>query len=426
MTAYEQLAAALALVPGLANHVRIPGSLPDPAEFDAAWALLQQAVSQDPTAAAVHAARGNLLLRRGKTDAAQRSYALAARFDPYDAPSRLMLGELAYMAGDEGAARVWFDEAFALTHLYSPALQPGARSALVLCVAGPWPRNIPLDFVVDTERWTLHRWYLPDDAFLRGELELPEYELVIDAIGESVDARAALEAADKFIFAQEMPALNDPARVPATARDALAATLSGVAGCAVAPVQRVPAAELRFVVGGWPLLVRPTDSHGGKQLERVDDAAALAAYAGRVAAEAYDVSAFTDYRSADGFYRKYRVMFVDGVPYPYHLALDETWMIHYYRAPMGAHEWMRDEERRFLSAPADALPGWDTTVRAIGAAVGLDYFGIDCTVLADGTVFVFEADAAMLVHGFDPDPDKRAAYERIRTALAALLEARAG
>jgi tetratricopeptide (TPR) repeat protein len=426
MTASEALAAALKLVPGLTDHARIPGSLPDVAEFDAAWGLLQSAVSLDPTNAAVHAARGNLLLRRGKTDGAQRSYALAARFDPYDAPSRLVLGELAYMAGDEGAARVWFDEAFALTHLYSPPVQPGARSALVLCVAGPWHRNIPLDFVVDAERWTLHRWYLPDDSILRGELELPEYELVIDAIGESVDARAALEEARKFILAQEVPALNDPERVYGTSRDTLAATLAGVAGCAVAPVRRVPAEALVRVTDGFPLLVRPTDSHGGKGLERVDDAAAIAAYASRVVADAYDVSAFTEYRSADGFYRKYRVMFVDGVPYPYHLALDDSWMIHYHRAPMGAHEWMREEERRFLTTPDETLAGWNTTMRALGAAVGLDYVGIDCTVLADGTLLVFEADAAMLVHGFDPDPDKRAAYERIRTALAALLETRAG
>src|SRR5580698_3781190 len=118
MTASEQLAAALALVPGLGDHARIPGSLPDAAAFDAAWGLLQSAVSLDPTNAAVHAARGNLLLRRGKTDAAQRSYALAARLDPYDAPSRIALGELAFMAGDEAAAQVWFDAAFALTRRY--------------------------------------------------------------------------------------------------------------------------------------------------------------------------------------------------------------------------------------------------------------------------------------------------------------------
>lgn len=415
------LAQALQLVPSLGDHVRIPGSLPDVTAFDAAWALLQQAVSLDPSDAAVHAARGNLLLRRGKTDAAQRSYALAARFDPYDAPARLVLGELAYMAGDEPAAQAWFDAAFALRRLYSPAAVPGARSALVLCVAGPWHRNVPLDFVMDPARWTMHRWYLPDGAFARGELELPKYDVVVNAIGESVEAQPALAAAQRFIAAQQQPVINDPRKVGGTARDQLAATLAGIAGCGVATVRRVARGELLQVADGFPLVVRPSDTHGGRGLERVDDAASLGAYTARVVAETYDAGAFVDFRSGDGFYRKYRVMFIGGMPFPYHLALDETWLIHYHRAPMGAHVWMRDEERRFLQAPGGVLAGWDTTLRAIGAAVGLDYFGIDCTVLPDGTLFVFEADAAMLVHGFDPDPDKRAAFECIRAALAAML-----
>jgi tetratricopeptide (TPR) repeat protein len=426
VTAFGELAAACALVPALTDHAVIPGSAPDVPAYDEAWTILQNAVSLEPTNAAVHAARGNLLLRRGKTDAAQRSYALAVRLDPFDAPSRLALGELAYMAGDEAGARSWFDAAFALTHRFSPVARAGTRSALVLCVAGPWHRNIPLDFVVDPARWTLHRWYLPDDAAQRAGFELPEYDLVIDAIGESIAAQPALDAAGRFIAAQNKPSINDPQRVRGTARDALAVTLRGISGCTVAPVRRIARDELMKITSGFPLLVRPTDAHGGRGLERVDDAAAVGAYAARVRAEEYDAGAFVDYRSSDGYYRKYRVMFVDGEPYPYHLALDASWMIHYRSAPMDEHAWMRDEERRFLSNPQEALGGWHTTLRAIGAAAGLDYFGIDCTLLADGTVFVFEADAAMLVHAFAPDAQKRAAVERIREALAALLERRAG
>jgi tetratricopeptide (TPR) repeat protein len=425
VSASEYLAAAYALVPTLSDHARIPGSSPDVPEFDDAWAHLQNAISLDPTDAAAHAARGNLLLRRGKTDAAQRSYALAARFDPYDAPSRIALGELAYMAGDEAAAEGWFDAAFALTRLYSPVRLPGTRSALVLCVRGPWHRNIPLDFVVDPEAWTLHRWYVPDNAMPAEELALLAFDVVVNAIGESVDAGPALDAAQVFLDAQPVPWLNNPQRVHGTARNALPVTLRGIPGCAVAPVQRLPAAALAQIAQGFPLLVRPTDAHGGRNLERVDDAAGMAGYAARVAARSYDVCPFVDYRGRDGFYRKYRVMFVDGEPYPYHLALDETWMIHYYRAPMGEHQWMRDEERRFLQTPEEALAGWNTTLREIGAAVGLDYFGVDCTVLANGTLLVFEADAAMLVHGLDPNPEKRAAVDAIRAALAALLETRA-
>jgi tetratricopeptide (TPR) repeat protein len=413
-------------VPGLADHAVIPGSAPIVAELDAAWALLEGAVTLDPTFAAAHAARGNLLLRRGKTDAARRSYSLAARFDLYDAPSRVALGELAHMAGDEAEAQKWFDEAFALTRRYSPALRTGARSALVLCVAGPWHRNIPLDFVVDPSHWTLHRWYLPDPATGRGDGDLPAYDLVIDAIGESADARPALAAAQRFIAAQAKPSINEPARVHALAREALPETLRTVPGCSVAPSRRIARDALLAIAAGFPLLVRPADTHGGRGLERIDDAAALAGYAARVPAAAYDAGAFVDYRSADGYYRKYRVMFVDGEPYPYHLAIDRAWMIHYRNAPMDEHAWMREEERRFLQMPDEALAGWGTTLRAIAAAAGLDYFGIDCTVLADGTVFVFEADTAMLVHRFTADVEKLAAVDRIRAAMAGLLERRAG
>ncbi len=404
----------------------IPGSAPPVPELDAAWALLERAVTLDPTSAPAHAARGNVLVRRGNIDAARRSYALAARFDPYDAPSRLTLGELAAMAGDDDAAQRWFDEAFARARLYSPVPRAGARPALVLALAGPWHRNVPLDFVVDPAHWTLHRYYLPDGTAERDRAALPEVDLVIDAIGAGVAAQPALAAAQRVIAALRKPAINDPGKVQGTARDALAATLAGIAGCSVAPVRRFACEALVREARGFPLLVRPTDAHGGRGLERVDDAAALADYVVRVPAAGYDAGPFVDYRSADGYYRKYRVMFVDGEPFPYHLAIDATWMLHYHRAPMSEHAWMREEERRFLSAPAEALACPPGVWRAIGAAAGLDYFGIDCTVLADGTLFVFEADAAMLVHGFDAEPVKRAAYERIRAALAALLDRRAG
>ena len=162
------VAAALERVPSLADRTVIPGSAPPDPELDAVWALLERALTLDPTFAPAHAARGTVLVRRGSVEAARRSYALAARFDPYDASSRLALGELATMAGDEAEAQPWFDAAFALQRVYSPTPRSGTRNALVLALAGPWHRNIPLDFIVDPARWALHRWYLPDPGASAG------------------------------------------------------------------------------------------------------------------------------------------------------------------------------------------------------------------------------------------------------------------
>ncbi len=404
--------------------MRIPGSLTFTAGVNEAWALLERAVALDPAFAPAHAARANILVRGGFLDDARAAYAHAAELDPRDAAARYALAELAYLARDGATAQTWFDAAFARERLFSPPLpQPGSRHALVLGLAGPWPRNMPLDFVIDDRRWTVHRWFLPDAA--AATRPLPKVDLVINACGESVAGRAAIADAQRIIARLGTPYINDPARLRGLGRDTLADTLAGVAGVQVPAARRLQRGDEG---GTFPLIVRPVDAHGGRGLERCDTPAALTDYFARVAADAYDATPFVDYRSADGWYRKYRIVFVDGVPYPYHLALDEQWMIHYYRTGTAATPWMRDEEAAFLAAPERAIAGWHDAVPALGAALGLDYAGIDCAQLADGTLLVFEADSAMLVHALDGTEEgryKRAAVESIRIALMALFDRRA-
>ena len=73
-----------------------------------------------------------------------------------------------------------------------------------------------------------------------------------------------------------------------------------------------------------PLLTRPIGSHGGAGLELIDDLDDAERLA-RALAPGRDcyVTAYRDFRSADGLYRKYRMFFVDRRPYPYHLAIGE-------------------------------------------------------------------------------------------------------
>ena len=414
----------MALAPSAGDHLRIPGSQVFTAGVNEAWTLLERALALDPDFAPAHAARANILVRGGFVDDARAAYARAAELDSGDAASRYALAELAYLARDEATAQTWFDAAFARERLFSPPHpQPGSRHALVLGLAGPWPRNMPLDFVIDERRWTLHRWFLPDAA--AATRRLPGVELVVNACGESVAGRAAIADAQRIIARLGKPSINDPARLRGLGRDTLADTLAGVAGVQVPAARRLQRGDAG---GTFPLIVRPLDAHGGRGLERCDDPAALTEYFARVAAAAYDATPFVDYRSADGWYRKYRIVFVDGVPYPYHLALDEHWMIHYYRTGTAATSWMRDEEAAFLAAPERAIAGWRDVVPALGAALGLDYAGIDCAQLPDGTLLVFEADSSMLVHALDGTEEgryKRAAVERIRLALMALFDRRA-
>ena len=64
-----------------------------------------------------------------------------------------------------------------------------------------------------------------------------------------------------------------------------------------------------------------------------------------------------------------------------------------------------------------------TALEEIGARLGLDYGGVDFSLLPDGRVLVFEANAAMLVH---PEDDPAFAYrnklmEVIQSAFTRLL-----
>ena len=65
-------------------------------------------------------------------------------------------------------------------------------------------------------------------------------------------------------------------------------------------------------------------------------------------------------------------------------------------------------------------------VEAIGRRLDLDYAGLDFTVLPDGRVLVFEANATMLVHLHDAEGDfpyKHALVPRILEAFEAMLSA---
>ena len=173
---------------------------------------------------------------------------------------------------------------------------------------------------------------------------------------------------------------------------------TGIDGLVVPPVHRCAFGQaiLRGCVTA-PFLLRPSGSHGGAGLRRIeswdsfDEPAACDA--------AWYVSPFVDSRGADGFYRKYRMAFVDRRPFAYHLAISRDWLVHYFSADMQAHAWKLAEEAAFLADPRSALgPRAYDAIEAVGNRLDLDFCGIDFTLLPDGRALVFEANATMLIH----------------------------
>jgi glutathione synthase/RimK-type ligase-like ATP-grasp enzyme len=118
--------------------------------------------------------------------------------------------------------------------------------------------------------------------------------------------------------------------------------------------------------------------------------------------------------------RKYRVMFVDGVLHPLHLAVSADWKVHYFSAAMAEVAAHRAEERRFLEDMSGVLGARAmAALQQVGGALGLDYGGVDFALAPDGSLLLFEANATMVV--FEPGADPMWDYRRraVREVLAA-------
>jgi len=124
--------------------------------------------------------------------------------------------------------------------------------------------------------------------------------------------------------------------------------------------------------------------------------------------------------------RKYRVMFIDRVAYPLHLAVSADWKVHYFSADMARNAAFREEERRFLEdMPAVLGAKAMAALASICLTLDLDYAGIDFALSPDGSVLLFEANATMVVFPPGPDPVwdyRRAAIQTVMTAAGRMLE----
>jgi hypothetical protein len=373
-------------------------------------------------------ARGRELARAGRLDAALAAFLDAVELDDQVLDAHLGIYEVAQILRRPELALAHQAAAIALAPVQStPAGEREDYALLVPCAPGPYTANTPADLLFDARRVTLHRWY-GDPG---GEPPpLPPYDAIFVAIGESDESASRLEAVGRFAAASGRPVLNRPELIARLGRVPLVETFAQAKHCRVVMTSRI--SREAYAAGGFalPHIVRPVGSHGGHGLTRIDDDAQRTAYLATTPDESLYVAPYVDYRSADGFFRKYRIVFVDGEPFPFHLAISPHWMVHYYNAPMGEHQWMRDEEHAFLADIKAVFSGeLGEALRETAALLPLDYVGIDCAIDRDGKLLIFEADNALIVHLLD-DPQlygyKHRYVQRILEALDAMVRRRIG
>ncbi|WP_206956238.1 ATP-grasp domain-containing protein [Trinickia acidisoli] len=308
--------------------------------------------------------------------------------------------------GDPELAERHRERAYTLQRVFvEPAIGTEQRRLLILST-GKSTGNVPLDALL-TYATTTRIKYAIDYASQAEDEQLPPYDLVLNAIGDPDIAQPLAERIAQFTHRCGRPVLNSPEAVARTHRHRMPARLARIDHTLVPRcirLETMPAspddltAQLAEAKLDGALLLRPIASHGGDNLALHTSMETLWPALGELGVPCY-LTAYHDFRSLDGHFRKYRIIYVDREPYPYHLAISPNWMVHYFSAGMLDTPWKLDEERRFLADPRAALGAraMDAIIE-IGYRLDLDYGGIDFTLTPDGQVLVFEANATMLVH----------------------------
>jgi len=389
---------------------------------------LTLALELDPTSAVAHANLSSLYYRADHKDLAKSHALRALAIDADLMSAHQNLAALLAEEQDHDGARLHRDRAYATRNLViTTAAKPLGR---VLVLSTTESGNTPDRYLIPPALYSRLLWFI--EYAPPGQMaELPPYDVAFNAIGDEDLAGPTAANAARFAELGGARLLNPPAKIARTRRDLAGDLFGHVAGLKIPRTVRVERAEIsthgvreaaRRAGVSEPFLVRPIGSHGGKGLFLVGGDAPEEPL---TPAGAYYLTAFEDFRGPDGLFRKYRMIFVDRRPIPYHLAISPHWMVHYESSGMDQHPDRLAEEMRFLEDPAAAL-GADAmaAVTALGAAIDLDYAGVDFSLLRDGRVLLFEANATMLVHPETADgplAHKNPHIERIFAAFRAML-----
>jgi glutathione synthase/RimK-type ligase-like ATP-grasp enzyme len=439
-------------------------------DADSARGLLIDKIKSIPEDFGAWNILGNLLFYAGFTGAAHTAYSAAIAFRPNEAAAHANLANLLLQMHNPKAAKEYYDIALGL----EPDL-PGIHQGLAAYYQGQgqreladyhqkkgyalqpvsystyWGRGEPIPILILVSAlggnipWRLildHGVFLATVVaveYFDERQSLPPHRVVFNSIGDTDLCRSGLEAGLRLIERESAPVINHPAAVLKTGRIMNAermARLPGVVAPRMAMLRKSTlmqdnAEETLAEHGvGFPVLLRSPGFHGGDYFVSVFGSDALTEALRELPGDELLAIEWLNSRSEDGLFRKYRVMSIDGILYPMHLAISSQWKVHYFTSDTAANEAHRVEEAAFLEDfPAVIGPEGTAALQLISRTLGLEYCGIDFGIDRLGNILLYEANATMIItpHSIEKKLDYR--NRAIANAMAAakrMLSARAG
>ena len=312
-----------------------------------------------------------------------------------------------------------------LYHLQAAAAGTGIRLLAILS-PGDLAENNILEFLIEESDISLDLLYVsPDIPF---PATLPEHDLAMVAVCESDRNRPLLRHLETLLKSWPRPVVCAPARIARLSRDGACGLLPSAPGMVVPLTTRMDRRALEGIGRcdcTFPIIVRPVDSQKGHGLAKVDTPGAIIDYLAIRPEDAFYVARYVEYRGPDGQFRKYRIVLIDARPYVCHMAINDSWVVHYMSAGMVESAPKRAEEARFFATfDEDFARRHHDALLSIAQRTELEYVGIDCGETPDGELLIFEVDSGMTVHAMDPVdlfPYKQSQMRKVFRAFRQML-----
>lgn len=261
--------------------------------------------------------------------------------------------------------------------------------------------------LLDLRRFAFDRLYLlPHWEKTRDKWR--SWSVWINTISDPDQEKEALDAMTVIIEQLDVPVINDPRQVAETSRDNNARRINQVEGLFMPKTVRIlrngreheQIAESGFE---YPFLLRETGTQTGTSFEHITSEEQFNNYLAKTSNELYAIE-FVDVSLRPGVYRRFRLIFVDGTPYPSTCLFNDHWNVHTVnRSRLMAHQpELQKLEQAFLADPENHIGRENyRALLNLPQVLKLDYFGVDFGLRAnDGKVVVFEANAS-INHNFD-------------------------
>jgi Flp pilus assembly protein TadD/glutathione synthase/RimK-type ligase-like ATP-grasp enzyme len=412
-------------------HINLGFAVDTLARWDEAEACFRRALELDPSFVETYKRLGDMLARTPeRRPEAISIYEQAIALNPVDANLYLSLGNILMLEKRLTESQAMFRRSQQLQPLVTWPARKLKADFSVLLLDAPEVGCTPVTYLVEKSGYESHFLALMtgveyDIEFLRGKADV-----VINMISDADNGKDVLPSVIDIVDRIGSPTVNHPRKIIGTDRETIANLLSAIPLCRIPKTLHLSSEKIntdwRKSIESFslPLLIRCAGTHGGDDFEKIDEVAALDRFMALHPYTNFYISEFVDYRSSDGYYRKYRLILINGEILPYHLAIHDHWLVHHFRTDMANQQWMRNEELAFLKNPQGVFnkEHYDA-LREVGVAIGLDYFGIDCSLDQDGKIVIFEANATMRVHDekIELFAYKNPYVTKIKEAFAAML-----